>query len=48
LEEGIRMVSNLQGTEIADVHHGMPVEVFFQEFDGAVLPQFRVAGAEKA
>jgi uncharacterized protein len=49
LEEGIRMVSNLQGTEIADVRHGMPVEVFFDDFDGVVLPQFRLAaGAESA
>ena len=43
LEEGIRMVSNLQGVEIADVHHGMPVEVFFEDFDGVVLPQFRLS-----
>ena len=48
LEEGIRMVSNLQGTEIADVRNGMPVEVFFQEFDGVVLPQFRAAAGQSA
>jgi uncharacterized OB-fold protein len=46
LEEGIRMVSNLQGVDVEDVRNGMPVEVFFQDFDGVVLPQFRLAGAQ--
>jgi uncharacterized OB-fold protein len=45
LEEGIRMVSNLQGVEVADVRNGLPVEVFFPDFDGVVLPQFRLAPA---
>jgi uncharacterized protein len=43
LEEGVRMVSNLQGIEKTDVRVGLPVEVFFAEVDGAVLPQFRPA-----
>jgi uncharacterized protein len=46
LPEGVKLISNLQGIDLDDVQVGMPVEVFFQEFDGVVLPQFRpVAGA---
>jgi uncharacterized OB-fold protein len=45
LEEGIRMVSNLQGVEVADVRNGLPVEVFFEDFDGVTLPQFHLAAA---
>lgn len=45
LEEGIRVVSNLTGVDPAEVTVGMPVEVYFQSFDGAgedlVLHQFR-------
>jgi uncharacterized OB-fold protein len=41
LPEGVFMISNLQGVALADVRHGMPVEVFFEEIDGTVLPQFR-------
>ena len=42
LEEGIRLVSNLCEIAPAEVTIGMPVEVFFEEFDdGLVLPQFR-------
>jgi uncharacterized OB-fold protein len=43
LEEGVRLVSNLQGVAPDDVHNGMDVEVFFHDFDGVVLPQFRPA-----
>lgn len=48
LEEGIRLVSNLIDIEPKDVEVGMPVEVCFEEFDGAaegklVLHQFRPA-----
>lgn len=43
LEEGLRMVSNLQDVAIADVYPGMPVEVCFAEIDGTMLPQFRPA-----
>jgi uncharacterized OB-fold protein len=46
LEEGVRLVSNLQGVAPADVRNGMDVEVFFQDFDGVVLPQFRAATAK--
>jgi uncharacterized OB-fold protein len=47
LEEGIRFVSNLQDIELADIYQGMPVEVFYQDIDGKMLPQFRPAkGAE--
>jgi len=46
LEEGVRIVSNLCGVEPDDVAIGMPVEVFYEEFDGGlVLPQFRPARA---
>jgi uncharacterized OB-fold protein len=46
LEEGVRLVSNLQGVDAADVTNGMTVHVAFQELEtidgGAVtLPQFR-------
>lgn len=41
LDEGTRMVSNLQHVALADVHPGLRVEVFFEDFDGTVLPQFR-------
>jgi uncharacterized OB-fold protein len=46
LEEGVRLVSNLQGVAPSDVRNGMDVEVFFQDFDGVVLPQFRAATAK--
>jgi uncharacterized OB-fold protein len=42
LEEGTRIVSNLCDVAPADAAIGMPVEVFYAEFDGGlVLPQFR-------
>jgi uncharacterized OB-fold protein len=46
LEEGVRLVSNLTGIDPADVRPGMPVEVYYQTFDGSgsddlVLHQFR-------
>lgn len=44
LEEGRRMVSNLQGVAPADVVNGMPVELIFAEIDGVRLPQFRPTG----
>jgi uncharacterized OB-fold protein len=45
LEEGVRLISNLQGAPIDAIQPGLPVEVFFQAFDEVVLPQFRPAGA---
>ena len=45
LEEGVRIVSNLTDIDPADVQAGMPVEVYYGEFDGnLVLHQFRPAG----
>jgi hypothetical protein len=42
LDEGTRLVSNLCGVAPEDVTIGMPVEVFYEHFDGGlVLPQFR-------
>jgi uncharacterized OB-fold protein len=41
LEEGVRMVTNLQDVAVDDVRPGLPVELFFAEIDGTVLPQFR-------
>lgn len=42
LDEGVRLVSNLCGIAPAEVTIGMPVEVFYEQFDhGLVLPQFR-------
>jgi hypothetical protein len=45
LEEGPRLVSNLQGVEVAEVVNDMPVVVTFKEVDGMMLPQFQPAGA---
>lgn len=46
LAEGVRFVSNLCDVAPGDVTIGMPVEVFYETFDGdVVLPQFRPAGA---
>ena len=44
LEEGVRLVSNLTGIDPAEVTPGLPVEVYYQTFDGSqelVLHQFR-------
>jgi uncharacterized OB-fold protein len=43
LPEGVFMVGNLQGIALEEVREGLPVEVFFQDFEGVVLPQFRPA-----
>ncbi len=45
LDEGIRLVSNLQGIDPADVENDSAVEVVFAEVDGVLLPQFRPAAA---
>jgi hypothetical protein len=41
LEEGIRLVTNLQDVAVPEATVGLPVEVVFLEVDGTVLPQFR-------
>jgi uncharacterized OB-fold protein len=41
LEDGVRMISNLQNVSPDDMDLGMPVELFFAEVNGTVLPQFR-------
>jgi uncharacterized OB-fold protein len=41
LDEGVRLISNIAGIDPHDVEIGMAVEVFFEDFDGLVLPQFR-------
>jgi uncharacterized OB-fold protein len=43
LDEGIRLVSNLQGIDPADVENDSAVEVMFADVDGVRLPQFRPA-----
>jgi hypothetical protein len=43
MEDGVRLVSNLQGIDAADIRPGLPVEVFFQQVGEHVLPQFRPA-----
>jgi uncharacterized OB-fold protein len=43
LEEGLRLVSNLQGVEVGDVRNEMKVEVIFVDVDGVRLPQFQPA-----
>ena len=45
LDEGTRLVSDIVGTDPADVRVGLPVEVEFVEFDpDLTLPQFRITG----
>jgi len=41
LEEGVRLVSNLQEIEADKVRNDMAVELMFMDFDGIKLPQFR-------
>ncbi|MHC4934131.1 MAG: Zn-ribbon domain-containing OB-fold protein [Planctomycetota bacterium] len=41
LEEGVRLVANLQEIPFDRVRNGMAVEAFFAEVDGVKLPQFR-------
>ena len=48
LEEGVRLVSNLQGVAPSDVRNGMEIELCFDEFDGVTLPQFRRAESVEA
>jgi uncharacterized OB-fold protein len=45
LDDGPRLVSNLQGVAPDEVRLGMPVEVTFQDVDGVFLHQFRLAEA---
>jgi uncharacterized OB-fold protein len=40
LDEGIRMVSNLQDIEAGDITPGLRVQVSFPEVGGVKLPQF--------
>jgi uncharacterized OB-fold protein len=40
LDEGVRMVSNLRGVELAGLYPGLRVEVGFPEVGGVKLPQF--------
>jgi uncharacterized OB-fold protein len=42
LEEGVRAIGNLQGIDWREVRNEIPVELFFEDFDGVVLPQFRL------
>ncbi|HEV3354039.1 MAG TPA: OB-fold domain-containing protein [Acidimicrobiales bacterium] len=41
LEEGVRLVSNLQDLPWTEVRNDIPVEIFFDDVDGVRLPQFR-------
>jgi uncharacterized OB-fold protein len=43
LEEGVRVIANLQGLDWTEVRNELPVELFFDEIGGVPLPQFRVA-----
>lgn len=44
LDEGTRLVSNLVDADATQVTNDARVEVCFIDFDGTVLPQFRLAG----
>lgn len=48
LDEGIRLVSNLQDIEPKDVENDMTLEVVFMDVDGVRLPQFRPAPQKEA
>jgi uncharacterized OB-fold protein len=48
LDEGLRIVSNLQDVPLDEVYPGLAVEVFFAEVGGVKLPQFRPARAGDA
>jgi uncharacterized OB-fold protein/acyl dehydratase len=49
LEEGTRFISNLTGVDPAEVHIGMPVELYFTEVEeGLTLPRFRPAGSGRS
>lgn len=43
LEEGVFLIANLVGAEIGALAVGQPVQVFFQEADGVVVPHCRPA-----
>ena len=46
LEEGIRLVSNLEGVEVDDIKVGMALQVDFAKTSGnKAVPIFRAAGA---
>jgi uncharacterized OB-fold protein len=38
LEEGLFLIANLHGAELADIAAGLPVQVFFQAVEGVVVP----------
>jgi len=44
LDEGVRLVSNLRGSDPARVANDLPVEVIFVDIDGVKTPQFRLTG----
>ena len=48
LDEGVRLVSNLQGVAPSEVRNGMAIELCFDDVDGVALPQFRPAEAVEA
>jgi uncharacterized OB-fold protein len=41
LDEGVRIASNLTGVALDDIQPDMPVEVYFEDRNGTVVPQFR-------
>jgi uncharacterized OB-fold protein len=42
LEEGVRMVGNLTGTQWREIRNESPVQAYFADVDGVALPQFAV------
>jgi uncharacterized OB-fold protein len=41
LEEGVRVVGNVEGCDPEEIVAGMAVELFFEEVEGMRLPNFR-------
>ncbi len=45
LDEGVRMIANLQNIDPGHMDIGLAVELFFADVDGVRLPQFRPSPA---
>ena len=45
LDEGVRMIANIQDIDPLHIDLGLRVEVFFADIDGGRLPQFRPSSA---
>jgi uncharacterized protein len=44
----VRLTTNVMGCDVVDVHIGMPVAVFFEEWDDVWIPLFRPVASKTA